>query len=641
VTGASPAPAPPVPPSGLEERRTALALVLLNLPFLLLNGLAFAPFLGSPDAFLLRVYVAFSFVLHFVTLTALCALFLWAVTRGRWSRWVGPVAAPFLMVLVQVFFLVDARIYSGFQFHMTGFILEVLLQDDAVKVLGLQLGEFLGFAAGVALVVAGEAGAWLLLRRGLRRWKGGKLLTARLRPRWIAVGAAAFALVLAAERLSFAVFYHRGLMEATAQARCLPFYVPVTMSRFLNRHFPGTEAPLKVAQLAPGKTRLNYPKAPLVPAAGERPLNVVWIVLEAWRPDFVTPEIMPATRRWGEDCLRGTRHLSGGNATRFGLFSMFYGIHAAMYEQFREERRGPVLLDHLLRRGYEMSVMSSAQIQFLGPKETVFVDVQDAIEDGFHDRDGAIGDRLMTDRWLSWLDGRRAPERPFFSFLFFDAPHPRFYFEPEFARFKPYLEDVSNIDQRRDQRDLILNRYRNSLWNVDHHLNRVFEALRSRKLLENSLVILTGDHGEEFWEHGHFTHSSAFTEEQLRVPLYVRAPGLAPGEIGRLSSHLDLPATVLELLGAGADPSGYSQGSSLLRPPVRNFVVASGYKDHAYIDDEVKVIFLSANVGMSLWHVTDADDEKVADPRGWLKRKSVPLLSSFKLLSEFTVARRR
>ena len=96
----------------------------------------------------------------------------------------------------------------------------------------------------------------------------------------------------------------------------------------------------------------------------------------------------------------------------------------------------------------------------------------------------------------------------------------------------------------------------------------------------------------------------------------------------------------MDLLGGQADPSGWTQGSSLLRPRTRDFVVASGYKDHAYLDDEVKIVFLSANVGMSLWTVSGADDAKVADPRGWLKRKSVPLLSCFRLLSEFTVARR-
>jgi hypothetical protein len=618
----------------------AVALVAVNLPFLLLNGLSYAPFLGSPESLGLRLYVGAAFLLHFLFLSALILGPLWLATRGKWGRWVGPILAPALLGVLQAFIFIDARIYSSFQMHATGFILEVILQDDAFKVLGLQRGEVIAFVAALLAIALGEFGAWALLRRLLPRWRGGALLHAAPRARWIAIGAAGFVLLLVLEKVAFAVHYHLGRMEATLQARCLPFYVPLTMGRFLRRVSPETAASFAVARPPAVRTRLNYPKAPIVPTGRERRLNVVWIAVEAWRPDFLTPEIMPVTHRFGEGCLRGTRHLSGGNATRFGLFSMFYGLHAAMYDHFRQERRGPVLLDLLKRTGYEMKVWGSAELKFLGPRETVFVDVQDALEDGFHE-DGAVSDRIMTDRFLSWIDGRPEGKSPFFAFLFYDAPHPRFYFEPQFGRFTPYLEDLSNIDRRADQRDLVLNRYRNSLVNVDFHLGRVFEALARRGLLDDTLVLITGDHGEEFWEHGHFSHSSGFTEQQLAVPLLLRGPGVSPGELRRLTSHLDLPATVLDLLGFQADPSAYSQGRSLLGPAVREFAVASGWKDHAYIDNDVKIAFLSANVGLSLWSVTDSNDNPVSDSRAWLKRKSVPLLACFRHLHEFTAAPQR
>jgi arylsulfatase len=87
------------------------------------------------------------------------------------------------------------------------------------------------------------------------------------------------------------------------------------------------------------------------------------------------------------------------------------------------------------------------------------------------------------------------------------------------------------------------------------------EKLRAGKLLDNAVVIITADHGEGLFDHDYFFHDFNLYEDTLRVPLLVRAPGLAAGEVTEQVALIDLLPTVLDLAGI-APPEG-AQGLSL------------------------------------------------------------------------------
>lgn len=99
-------------------------------------------------------------------------------------------------------------------------------------------------------------------------------------------------------------------------------------------------------------------------------------------------------------------------------------------------------------------------------------------------------------------------------------------------------------------------RYDQNLRYVDDEVARLLAAAG-----DDATVVLFADHGEEFFEHGDLEHGHTLYDELLRVPLVVRAPGLAPRRVTAPVSLLDLTPTVLELLGLG-DPS--LQGRSLV-----------------------------------------------------------------------------
>ena len=95
-------------------------------------------------------------------------------------------------------------------------------------------------------------------------------------------------------------------------------------------------------------------------------------------------------------------------------------------------------------------------------------------------------------------------------------------------------------------------------------MGRVFERLRSRGLYDDTLIVLTGDHGEGLGEHGEYGHGIFCYQETLAVPLLMRIPGRQPqpAVIEDTVDLVDIMPTVLAAVGAPIPP--HVQGVSLL-----------------------------------------------------------------------------
>ncbi len=180
----------------------------------------------------------------------------------------------------------------------------------------------------------------------------------------------------------------------------------------------------------------------------------------------------------------------------------------------------------------------------------------------------------IDDAFLAWVDHRRT-DRPFFAFLnFFDAhdsfiPPPRFEgrfgIRPRTERDHWVIRDYVGIDKTEiSVRDLKMVRdcYDNCIAYLDEQFGRLLDELDRRKLLDETDVILTSDHGESFAEHGILGHSSSAMLEELRVPLVmVSRETPAKRVVFHPVSLSDLPATVVDRLGL-ADGSPFA-GRSL------------------------------------------------------------------------------
>ena len=180
----------------------------------------------------------------------------------------------------------------------------------------------------------------------------------------------------------------------------------------------------------------------------------------------------------------------------------------------------------------------------------------------------------VSAEFLSWLDRKRS--RPFFAFLnYFDAHDP--YLPVRDGRIvldsarksraayamlrdwqKLQKDELSTAD-----RGLALAAYDECIAALDRELGKLFDELERRGVLDDTLLIVTADHGEQFGEHGDFGHGFSVYQAEVRVPLLIHFPRKVPkGHVVREAVSLrDVPSTVLEL--AGLDSRSPFPGNSL------------------------------------------------------------------------------
>jgi arylsulfatase A-like enzyme len=192
------------------------------------------------------------------------------------------------------------------------------------------------------------------------------------------------------------------------------------------------------------------------------------------------------------------------------------------------------------------------------------------------------GAHETNEAFLAWLRHRR-PGRPFFAFLnYFDAHGPyvpppgyegRFGIRPKPPRDHEFLFSIMGMESRSmRKRDILLARdcYDDCIAFLDEELGRLLDQLQRGGLLDNTVVIITSDHGEAFGDHGHFGHGPGVYLEEVGVPLVILAPGAPAGRVVETPVSLrDLPATVVELLGlsAGSPFPGHSLAAYWQKAP--------------------------------------------------------------------------
>jgi arylsulfatase A-like enzyme len=144
------------------------------------------------------------------------------------------------------------------------------------------------------------------------------------------------------------------------------------------------------------------------------------------------------------------------------------------------------------------------------------------------------------------------------------------------------------------QREEIIRLYDAEVASADRELGRLFREMKSMGLWENSLLVITSDHGEAFHEHGHWQHSQTLYDELTRVPLIVKWPGRA--EAAREStpvSLVDLFVTFAEAAGVEVEAggSGALARFSLSRSPDPERIVLSEVTWSSSTQEFMKVAF--------------------------------------------------
>ncbi len=175
----------------------------------------------------------------------------------------------------------------------------------------------------------------------------------------------------------------------------------------------------------------------------------------------------------------------------------------------------------------------------------------------------------VNSEFLSWLDQRAEPSRPFFAFLnYYDAHYPyelsaggvhRYGLRPRDKRELELIQNWRTVDKRNlepREVDFVRDSYDDCVASLDEQLGLLVDELDRRRMLETTWLVVLSDHGESFGEHpGDFGHGTTLYQTQLHVPLVIVPPkGTGARKvIDDTISLRDLPATIVDLLGWGSE----------------------------------------------------------------------------------------
>ncbi|SUQ02626.1 hydrolase [Vibrio owensii] len=547
----------------------ALYLSIACYPFLLSNNQA-EPLTFLQEYYLLATQFGW---LGLIALPLMLGCLLLSFLPTRMFKVVVITIAITLLIMLKV----DILVFQQYKLHINGLLIRMFFEGGR-DVFEISWMSWLIFISDIALLAIGLA---------CTVWLANKL--AQSRGKFVIV-AVWFGLLLSTQVIHA---YKNALYddEVSQFSNNWPLYYPLTARKFIYRHHLVDEtiaSQNRVELKNIESSSLNYPLAPVNVKPKAKQPNVLFILVDAWRHSDATPEIMPNVSKFSEKTVNFSQHMSGGNSTQAGIFSLFYSLPATYWDSFYASQKSPVFMDTLQNQGYRMGIFGSAPLTSPPLSRTVFKKVKDLTLKQTGETQ-IKRDQQITDEFIQFQ--KQDSDKPYFNFLFYDSAHGTSFPEPEFAKFKPYWERVDHILLNNDfDASLYHNRYKNSLYFIDSLIAKVLKNVD----LENTIVVITSDHGEEFNDHkmNYWGHTGNYSDTQVHVPLYVYLPDHQPEQINYRTTHYDIVPTLMnELFDVQGDTQSYSVGRDLFDNCVpRDWFIAGSYYNYALVGKETMLV---------------------------------------------------
>lgn len=343
-------------------------------------------------------------------------------------------------------------------------------------------------------------------------------------------------------------------------------------------------------------------EAPAAVASAPAPAgspNVIFLLVDTLRADRLgcyghQPEVAPVIDRLAAEGMRFERAYAQATWTRPSVASLMTSLHPASHLTNDLHVRVPAevqtLAETVKTRGYATAGFSAnrnvseifgfaqgfdtfwthasedlnSMLRFTTWERVMEVLRALGLAPGNEPRNEAA---VITDEVLRWAD--RQDDSPFLLYVQYIDPHGPY--EPPAAYLaerglQPLPEGIRklvNVAHGAEPYPLnaladvepevvadVLELYDAEISYCDREIGRLLDGLRDRGLLDGAYLILTSDHGEEFYEHKQFGHGQSAFEELAHVPLIIKGPGISPGVVDQPVELLDLYPTIATWIGA-------------------------------------------------------------------------------------------
>jgi lipoteichoic acid synthase len=448
---------------------------------------------------------------------------------------------------------------------------------------------------------------------------------------------------------SFAISYARRLTPQTLKRIavwvCLAFvaYFPLSYWYVSSRNWPYDKLANPVyafasswltADRAPmlftmhtefGEDEFAPPKAaPPSALPAERPTirNVVVVVLESVPAEYVDGfgseyAATPNIGRWAKHAAVFDNIYVSAPISTLSLSAILCFVYPWIsYRVATEDKPDidlPSITSRLEERGFASGCFYSGDVAYQGAgafaRARGFDVVQDYTQRHTNRRlyfpDGeldtyATHELSTAESLTSWFDEQRRADKPVFALMWTVMTH------------HPYLTDEAE-SVRYDTKDPSFDRYLNALNRGDEAFGRVMRYLEEERILDETLVVVVGDHGQAFGRHDQIGHASKLYEENCHVPLVLINPKLFSGQrYETVGGLVDIAPTLADVMGEA--PADTWQGRSLFRTdrPNRTYFFSPWWdRLFGYRDGNMKFIYNATRDTYELYDLaTDPREER-------------------------------
>lgn len=477
--------------------------------------------------------------------------------------------------LLNILFYINSYCFALYRFHINGMVLSMFFGDGGGEIFQFDFSLYVK----VTLVIICIIAANILLKK-LTVWIYGK--TQKVYFTQI------LALFLVLTVFSNTVHAYSAVAQRQSvikSAAHLPYYFPITATRLMIKMGVVSQDDLLKADFGK-QSGLNYPQSKIATNDSISKRNIVLIAIDSWNCRGLNSEAMPNVSAFKANNHYYGNHLSSSNGTRGSIFGIFFGTSSYYWKDFDISGTTPALMNTLQDEDYQISTFASATLTNPNFAKLIFrnTDIKPDTEgERAYDRDCHL-----TDNFIGYLDTLDA-ERPFFAFLFYDLAHNFFYPEERAKKFTPSWDFADYMKLNNDMDPTpFWNLYLNCLNAIDSLIGIAIDSLESKGLLDNTYIVITGDHSQEFNENhkNYWGHGSNYSYAQINVPLIVHEPRCSPATFSHRTTHYDLSATLMhDVLGVTNPISDYSMGRLLQDTTFRNWHVVGDNLNFAFITD--------------------------------------------------------
>ena len=319
-----------------------------------------------------------------------------------------------------------------------------------------------------------------------------------------------------------------------------------------------------------------------LPILANRP-NIYIFVIESLRNDCITEKITPHFHKFKEENISFNLSLANSNNTHNSWFSIFYSKYPFYWTQIKQKgwTKGSIPLNILKNAGYKINVFASSGLQYYRMDNILFGQEEDLLTEDFFSGNHIppyFSDDLAIQKALEKED------RSNVNIIFLESTHFHYSLPPEYKlKFHPSLKNISSILTTPSQHKLncLKNRYKNSINYLDSLFANFIAALKEKNIYEESIIIVTGDHGEEFFEKGHLFHASHLSHVQTHIPIFYKLgqnDRFIVNENLQITSQIDIFPTVLDYLLPHDNYTHLFDGESLFKKDKTPFIISTRYR---------------------------------------------------------------